>query len=307
MNIFKSIMTGLSLFVLALLVAQPVVAETLLKPHVLASKQAGQYKDVINKTRQSLKGAGFTIAGEYSPYKDTTILAVTNAEMQKVAAQSEHGGYGAVQRVAVSKVSNEIQVVFSNPVYYANVYRMKSDLAAVGKQLEKALGKVKDFGAEGLSANDLRDYHYKVFMPYFDDPYEIASFPSHVEAVKAVESGLKAGNGGVSKVYRIDIPGKEEVVFGVGMTRDCSGDEFIMGKIDFGKIKSTSHLPYEMMVSGKNVVALHAKFRIAISFPDLSMVGNNSFFSIMCAPGEIEDALTRAVKGDKAVNDAADW
>ena len=44
--------------------------------------------------------------------------------------------------------------------------------------------------------------------------------------------------------------------------------------------------------------ALPAEFRIAINFPDLSMMGDNSFMSIMCAPEAIEAALTSVVGGE---------
>ncbi len=289
---------NLPLLILALLI-QPVQAEVKLKPHVLASQQSGDVAEILQSTRTSLESAGFEIAGEYSPYKGTTILVISNDALKKNAAASTHGGFGAMQRVSVTSADNKVQVAFTNPVYMANVYRLKNDLSGVGQTLENALGKVKEFGSEeGKSAKELRKYHYKVFMPYFDDPYELKSFDSYDDAVKAVEAGLKAGWGGTSKVYRIDVPGKQESVFGVALTRECSGDEFIMNKIDFADIKSATHLPYELMVSGKEVIALHAKFRIAQSFPDLSMVGSNSFFSIMCAPGEIEEALGSIVKGE---------
>jgi hypothetical protein len=268
-----------------------------LKPFVLASQNAADLTAEITRIKAALTGAGFAIAGEVSPYKNTHIIVVTNDELKKNAAASKHGGYGAAQRVSVTKVNDQVQVAFTNPVYMANVYRMKGDLAGISSKLKTALGFVKDFGASGIEADDLRKYHYKIFMPYFDDPYELKSFDSYDDAVKSVENGLAAKAGGVSKVYRIDIPGKKETVFGIHMTNECSGDEFIMKKIDFGAIKSSAHLPYEILVSGNEVFALHGKFRIAISFPDLSMVGNNSFFSIMCAPGEIEDALEKVVKG----------
>jgi hypothetical protein len=113
---------------------------------------------------------------------------------------------------------------------------------------------------------------------------------------------LAAKKGGVSKVYRIDVPGKDESVFGVSLTKNCSGDKFVMGHIDFKPVRSTAHLPYEMLVSGKKVYALYARFRIAINFPDLKMMGDNSFFKIMCAPDEIEEALTLAA-GSKIADD----
>ena len=67
---------------------------------------------------------GFTIAGSYSPYPNAVVIAVTNDEMRTTAAKSEHGGFGAAQRVSVTKVGNEVQVAYTNPAYLANAYRM---------------------------------------------------------------------------------------------------------------------------------------------------------------------------------------
>ena len=79
---------------------------------------------------------------------------------------------------------------------------------------------------------------------------------------------------------------------------DCSGDKYIMSKIDFKALKSTGHLPYEVVISKGTVYALPAEFRIALSFPDLSMMGSNSFASIMCAPTAINEALALGVGGE---------
>ena len=59
--------------------------------------------------------------------------------------------------------------------------------------------------------------------------------------------------------------------------------------------KRNGELP--KIIVGKKAFALPAEFRIAISFPDLSMMGSNSFASIMCAPSAIESALTLAAGG----------
>ena len=138
-------------------------------------------------------------------------------------------------------------------------------------------------------------------MEYFDDPSELAEYDSQEEAVKAVEDSLAAGLGGTSKVYRIDIPGKDETVFGVALkgvdADDCSGDEYIMSRIDKSTPRHTAHLPYEIVVSDGTAYALYARFRIAINWPHLPMVASESgatFFSIMCAPGAIEEALIQA-------------
>ncbi|MCK5663231.1 MAG: hypothetical protein KAI17_07080, partial [Thiotrichaceae bacterium] len=94
---------------------------------------------------------------------------------------------------------------------------------------------------------------------------------------------------------QLDIPGKKQTVIGVAMTEGMSDDTTIMTEVDFKDIRSTAHLPYEMLVheDGK-VYALHGKFRIALNFPDLSMMGKNSFMGIMASPDAIKKALSQA-------------
>jgi len=297
-----SIQSRLVLFALGFLIAGVSVAENTLKPFVMASISKGDVTTIAQNTKQKLTKAGFEIAGEYSPYTDTQIVIVTNDRLKKHAAQSEHGAYGAAQRVTITKTGDEVQVAFTNPVYMANVYRMKEDLQDVRKALAAALGDKGEYGPEdGLTKEDLREYHYKFLMPYFYDRLELASYKSYEQALEKVEQGLAKGKGGAKKVYRIDIPGKKESVFGVSLSGpkdvDCSGDKYIMERIDFKKTKSSGHLPYELIVTGGNVYALYAEFRIASNFPDLSMIGSNSFASIMCAPTAIQDALTQAAGG----------
>jgi hypothetical protein len=179
---------------------------------------------------------------------------------------------------------------------------MAGDLKDTSAKLQAALGKVEEFGAKGKTAAELRKYHYKMMMPYFDDTDTLVKHPSHEEAVRQVEAGLAAGKQGVTKVYRIDIPGKKEVVFGVAMKgaeKDKFMDEkYIMGQIDFKDVKSVAHLPYEMLVTDNEVIALSARFRIAASFPDLTMMGDNSFMKIMESPEAIKKALAYTA-GDK--------
>jgi len=99
----------------------------------------------------------------------------------------------------------------------------------------------------------------------------------------------------------VDVPGRQETIFGVAMKGATEADKymddrFIMSEIDFHDIKSTAHLPYEILVSGNKVYALYARFRIAINFPDLSMMGQNSFMNIMKAPEAIRAALQKSVQ-----------
>ena len=275
--------------------------EVKLKPFVLGSRGSGTVVEKAEQAKAALVAGGFTVVGDYSPYADAAILIVTSDELKKNAADSEHGGFGAIQRVSITKAKDEVQVSYTNPVYMANVYRMKGDLSGVATGLAAALGKVEEFGAQGMTAKQARKYHYMVGMEYFDEPDVLAEYASYEEAVQAVDAKLSDNKNGLSKVYRVDVPGKKESVFGVAMKGATEADKyrddrFIMSEIDFRDIKSTAHLPYEVLVSDNKVYALYARFRIAISFPDLSMMGKNSFMNIMKSPDAIRDVLKKTVQ-----------
>ena len=281
-------------------------AEEVLKPFVLGYKTSGDIQAVADEVKGKVEGAGFEVVGSYSPYDGAIVMAITNDELKKAAASTEFGGYAAGQRVTVTQVGDEVQVSYTNPMYFANTYRIDdtSGPANALKSLEATLGKETEYGTgeKQLSAADLRKYHYMFGMEYFDDPSELAEYDSYEEAVAAVEEGLAQGRGGATKVYRIDIPGRNETVFGVALNDSgCSGDEYIMSRVDKDAIRSTGHLPYEILVSDGDVYALYARFRIAISWPHLPMIQSDTgatFFNIMCAPNAIEEALIDAAGGD---------
>lgn len=294
-NVIKSVL----LFAL-LMYGNFALAEVILKPFVLASKSEGNIATKSAQVKTALTTAGFTVVGEYAPYPGASVIIVTNDDLKRNAAASDFGGYGAVQRVSLTEVGKEVQVSYTNPVYMANVYRMKGDLSEVATSLANALGKVEEFGAQGMTAKQARKYHYTIGMEYFDEPSVLAEYGSYEEAVQAVDAKLADNKNGVSKVYRVDVPGKQESVFGVALKGSGDNkymdDRFIMNEIDFHDVKSTAHLPYEVLVSGNKVYALYARFRIAINFPDLSMMGKNSFMNIMKAPGAIRDVLQKTLQ-----------
>ena len=293
----QAILSILMLFVAAGAMAESVI----LKPFVLGSKGAGNVAEKVEQTKAALVAGGFELVGEFSPYADAQILVVTNDKLKENAAQSEHGGFGAAQRVSITKTKDEVQVSYTNPIYMSHVYRMKDDLSDVSAGLAAAIGRIEEFGAKGMTAKQARKYHYMFGMEYFDEPNLLAEYESYEDAVKAVDAKLSANKNGVTKVYRVDIPGKKESVFGAAMKGTSEDDKymddrFIMSEIDFRDTKSTPHLPYEVLVSDNKVFALYARFRIAINFPDLSMMGKNSFMNIMKTPDAIKDVLTKTVQ-----------
>ena len=292
------------ILLLALLMAGPVVAETLYQPFVLASVNDAGLDEQTAATTSALTQAGFTVAGQYSPLENTNVIVVTSPNLSAVAALSDKGGYGAGQRVSVSLREDKTEVAFINPLYIQHAYRLEGDLQSVYDQLSLALGNMEVYGAKKkMTAKKLAKYHYMMAMQRFDDPSELGSFDSHEAALAAVENGLAAKGDALTLVYRIDIPGKEQTVFGVGM-KATSDDEkdidaaFQMSIVDFSGYAKAAYFPYEVLVNGKDVEALHMRFRMAVHFPDLSMMGQHGFTKLISAPGATEDALENLVSSE---------
>lgn len=275
-----------------------------LKPFVLGAVHSGPLADHLPTVRGNLEAEGFRIVGEYQPYERAHVIVATSDDLLRVAAASERGGYIAPLRIALTEVDGNTQVAYANPIYLRHAYRVQRDLTQVAARLAAALGERETFGSdEGLPPRQLARYNYTFGMEYFDDPYELASYGSHAEAVAAVERGLAERRGGVSKVYRLDIPGSEMTVFGVALRQADGGvsehmDEIHqMSIVDFKPIKQTAYLPYEILVNGGEVEALHMRFRMAVHFPDLRMMGANSFMRLRRSPAAMGEALKLAAGG----------
>lgn len=292
----QTLVLAFSFFVLSIAQAVPATAaDQPLKPYLLGFRGAGTIEAKLPEVKAALDQRGFRVVGEYVPYRGAVVLVATSEALRAAAAKSGFGAYGAVVRVSLTSTGGELQVAAANPRYFAAAYRMKEDLNDAAAALEQAIGKAADFGSkDGITAANLRKYHYMMMMPYFTDQVKLATFPSQDEALAAVEAGLAAKKGGAAKVYRVDLPGKKESVIGVSLAEGEGADAAIMKVIDIGELKHTPHLPYELVVSDGSVFMLHGKFRIALDFPDLTM---GTFMKISGAPSAIEEKLKAAAGG----------
>lgn len=278
-----------------------------LKPFILGDTPPGDLKQVSDAVKLKVTAAGFEIVGSYSPFANAVVICVTNNDLKMTAAKAPNGGFGVAQRISVTDVKGKIQVAYVNPAYLGTAYGM-GKLESVSSKLKTALGAVKVFGSEnGIPEEKLGPgmYRYAMFMPYFKDVDVFKEHPDYKTAVEAVEKNLAAGVGGTKKVYRIDLPGKQISVFGVAIPKgdgidkgNKDTDKEIIDIVDFGELKHTAYLPYELMVDGNRVIALRARYRIALNFPDTSMAGAHGFTKIMTAPWGIQVAL-EAVAGFK--------
>lgn len=277
-----------------------------LKPYILGNAQVGDMNQVVNLTKAALLANGFEVVGSYSPFPEATVIVATNDELKAAASKApENGGFGVAQRVAVTNVEGKLQVSYVNPAYIGAAYGMGS-LDGVSTKLRAALGNTLSFGSEeGLTAKQLAPgvYHYKMAMPYFDQTDLVGKQEDYKTAVDLVEKNLASGAGGTKKVYRIDLPNQVSV-FGIGittgdgLTRGAKDtDKEVLDIIDYKEHRSTAYLPYEIMVKGNEIIALRGRYRIAVHFPDTSMMGEHGFTKIMSSPGGIRRALEAVAGG----------
>jgi len=308
MKLIPALKASFSVCALGFALATSVQAEELLKPFLAAPDQQGDLRAVGDQLKQRLKESGFIVVGDYEPYSKTRVLALTSDTLKKIAAKTERGAYGAVMRVSLAEAGGTVQVACTNPLYLAAAYHLADSLTSVSTALDEAVGCREPFGAQGMSPADVRDYNYAVGMEYFEDVYDLGEFPSFDDAVKSVEANLKARKAGIGKVYRVDIPGKQQVLFGVSMNTKAAGgdkyadDAFQMKIVDQGERKRAAYLPYEILVHGNKAEALHMRYRMALFFPDLPMLGEGpSFYKLRASPDAILQAL-RAASGGKVID-----
>ncbi len=273
-----------------------------LKPYILGFESGNELAKIRSDLKSNLKAQGFNIQGEYQPAADANRWLIVVGHPDLTAAVKQIGGltaFAATLRVGITKEGGAWKVTYTNPKYWGNAYfrdnypKVENHYNKVTADFEQAMKNSGNwlgtsFGSKtGISVSDLRDYQYMFGMPDFDDTNEVGDFDSFEEAVAKIDANLKAGVNGARKVYSYKIPGKNLKVYGIALT-GSEGEKDFLPTIDISSPKHTAFLPYELLVLNDEAVMLHGRFRIALSFPDLTM---GTFTKIMSAPGNIEDKL----------------
>lgn len=294
------------LFVVLLFLSTSAFSQ-MLKPYTLAFSTDKEISATAESVKSNLQSEGFEIAGEYMPANDKNRYLVIVTHQELLDAASKNGGltgFAVTLRVAFTKEADQTVVSYTTPSYWGNAYYrdqfdgVKANYEAVSSAFEKAFGKSGNFegtlfGSEkGLEVDKLHKYHYMMGMPYFDDVEELEDFDSYDDAVKKVDSNLKEGVENVKLVYKVNVPGKNLTLYGLALSGE-DGEAKFLPIIDISNPKHTAFLPYELLINDKEAVMLHGRFRIALSFPDLTM---GTFTKIMSTPGDIEDMIEKVVE-----------
>ena len=295
------------LFLSSTLLIQTSLQAQNLKPYTIGAETTGSVADVKTKVIDALKTNGISVIGQYTPASDQNrkLIAITSSDL-KSAVNRVGGmtGFAAALRVAVTKEGEKIIISYTTPEYWGNAYfrsdygKVAANYTALATKLKAALNPLgtnggTTFGSKkGISASGLQKYHYMMGMPYFDDPIELNSFDSYDKAVETIDANLSKGVSNLRKVYTVTLKSKNIKLYGIGLS-GSDGESSFMPTIDGGSPKHTAFLPYEILVMGNKAYMLHGRYRIALSFPDLSM---GTFMKIVSTPGNIEDLLTTATE-----------
>ena len=295
-----------TILLLSIIISSISVSAQMLKPYMLASV-ASDINSAKTTVKSNLSEAGFTVVGEYKPAEDQNrwVLIVSHGELDN-AVKTVGGltGFASTLRVALTKEAGVVNISYTNPPYWGNAYfrddfsKVEDNFKKVALAFETALNGVGEsknspFGSEeGVEVDELRNYHYMFGMPYFDETKEFGKFDNYEDIVAQIAKSLKWGKPGVALVYQYDVPGAKLSLYGFALSGE-TGETNFMPKIDITEPKHTAFLPYELLVMDNEVHMLHGRFRIALSFPDLTM---GTFTKIMSTPGDIEDLLKQLVE-----------
>ncbi len=262
--------------------------------------KVGQFDKAIpalsEQVENNLTNAGYEILGSYHPEnKDTLfVLCYTSNSLKQLSLQfPDRGPLAAVMKVGFIRTQGKTILSIVNPEYMFLAYygqQLNGHEAALKAQSEEItnlfgkMGKLTPFGGM-VEQKRLVHYHYKMLMPYFDDPDELATFDSFEEGLRIIQKNLSARKGNTQKVYQLIFPKQKIAVFGVALLNPETGEADFLPTIGENHIAA---MPYEIILQGKNATSLAGKYRIALYWPELGM---GTFMKIIKTPGRIEDAL----------------
>lgn len=188
---------------------------------------------------------------------------------------------------------------YTNPEYISRAYlgdnynTYKSTFEKVSADLKTAFSTVgnefRPFGGT-VKAENLKKYHYKVMMPYFTDAVKLNEFSSFEQGMKTIEANLKAKKGATVLVYKLVYEKENVAVYGIGLQDKSKGESNFLPIIGEDNVAA---MPYEIILQGKKATMLAGKYRLAVSWPELSM---GTFMKIVSTPGYIEDTLEAVCK-----------
>lgn len=268
-----------------------------ISPYILVGEIEGSKEVAEEKVIKSLQNAGFEILGDYRPENNQTlkVIVYSRKDLQDITLKvKDRGALSAALKIGLKSDGPETKVSYLNPEYLFQAYLRddydshKQGLKKIESDVKNAMSPLGDlnqgFGGS-MTAEDLREYHYKMMMPYFTDPVELKDFDSFEQGVATIEKNLKSGKGSTELVYKLVFEDKKVAVFGIAYLDEENGEKQFLPVIGEEHL---SALPYEIILSGKSATMLHGRYRLALHWPELTM---GTFMKIRSTPGDYKDTF----------------
>ncbi len=265
--------------------------------YYLVTTSPGSVEDAMSTVKTTLQNSGFTVIGAYNPAgsEKLGVVCYTCPGLEKIALDfPDRGALAATLKIGFKKDDSGVKISMLNPTFLFYAYfiegvdRHEKELLAISEKAKTAMKNIgtdfTPFGGE-LSKKELQKYHYKMMMPYFEDAEELEDFDSFEAGLKTIRENLNAGKGDTKKVYELIYPDKKVAVFGVALLNTEKGEPKFLPIVGDDNVAA---MPYEIILQGKTASILPGKYRLAISWPELSM---GTFMKIMSTPGDIEDMM----------------
>lgn len=284
--------------VIALMLIFSIADAQNIPPYYNGGNIKGSVDEVGEIVTKSLEEKGFEIIGSYHPKASQylKVIVFTRADLKTVCGNIEDRGMlAAALKVGLKRIDDSKTVIsLLNPEYLFYGFlrdAVKKNKTALSKITNDAKAAIKSIDNKliGFGGNqdvdDIKDYQYMAFMPYFSDPIEVGEFDSFEAGVAKIKKNLAANKGGTVKVYEMIDNAKKIAVFGVGFHHKKDGEGFFLPII--GE-KNIAAMPYEIILMDDEATILAGKFRFAIFWPELTM---GEFMKIVETPGDVEDFM----------------
>ena len=268
-----------------------------LAPYIKVGESSKSVEQISEEVQNALTTNSFEILGTYNPEgkSNLKVIVFTNDKLKNTVVNvSDRGALAAAVKVGIVQKDGKTTISYTNPDYILRAYlrdnynSFKTTFEQFSKDVKIAFEPVgtefMPFGG-AIEQSKLKNYHYKIMMPYFTDPVELNEYASFEEGLKVIEKNLKAQKGYTKEIYRIVYPDQKIAVFGIGLASAEDGEQVFLPIIGEEHVAA---MPYEIILQDNEVTMLHGKYRIALHWPDLTM---GTFMKIMSTPGDIEDTL----------------
>ncbi len=245
--------------------------------------QAGYVE--LGSLKEKLAANGLELLGTHqvAGSNEYTVVVYTSADLKKAALISNRGFIAALHILHNSK---EREIIASNPEYFMRAFLQKDYKDGMAKPvndaLTAALGPLTPT-KDSLPTKKLKKYKFMMGMPNYDD-FQRVGKGTTAELLAKLQKNAKEG---IVFTQKLNEDGTS-VLCGVALSNEIENFN-----LKIKTINQSHLLPYSVLIENGEARIMHAKFYLALSFPNLTM---GEFMKIMGTPGDIKDAFKAIFK-----------